>query len=304
VLQGFVLPNLDSNQDKQIQNLLYYHYTIGQWTSPNGIAKLGFFRVICQNNLPLVRKKVYPLILCYLLLALPPRQAAAQTAQPTQAASQPIQSAFHLLDSIFNRPRFLFETLEPDIPADMATIILRFNNAIATNQQWFNEYRNKYSGVPLPYDPRFGITAAEYGRILHLQSVPPPLSPVDSQQVTVLKDAGTISFVCSNNENRLLNYLFIDPTHHLLGYGGDTIPFVGPARTAANSPYGQWQGFSWHLEKTEAQSVGDTTLLTARVVEVNIGVPSEGGKTFIRITYQSIQGSTPSANMELLGYIR
>ena len=28
---GFLLPNLDSNQDRQIQNLLYYHYTIGQW---------------------------------------------------------------------------------------------------------------------------------------------------------------------------------------------------------------------------------------------------------------------------------
>ena len=46
------LPNLDSNQDKQIQNLLYYHYTIGQWKSRKGTAKLGNFRVICQNNLP------------------------------------------------------------------------------------------------------------------------------------------------------------------------------------------------------------------------------------------------------------
>ena len=25
-----MLPDLDSNQDKQNQNLLYYHYTIGQ----------------------------------------------------------------------------------------------------------------------------------------------------------------------------------------------------------------------------------------------------------------------------------
>ena len=26
----FLLPDLDSNQDTQIQNLTYYHYTIGQ----------------------------------------------------------------------------------------------------------------------------------------------------------------------------------------------------------------------------------------------------------------------------------
>ncbi len=34
-MQGFCwhfqLPDLDSNQDTQIQNLTYYHYTIGQW---------------------------------------------------------------------------------------------------------------------------------------------------------------------------------------------------------------------------------------------------------------------------------
>ena len=29
----FLLPDLDSNQDKQNQNLSYYHYTIGQTDS-------------------------------------------------------------------------------------------------------------------------------------------------------------------------------------------------------------------------------------------------------------------------------
>jgi hypothetical protein len=33
----FMLPDLDSNQDKQNQNLSYYHYTIGQSI---GIAKV------------------------------------------------------------------------------------------------------------------------------------------------------------------------------------------------------------------------------------------------------------------------
>src|SRR5579859_56876 len=43
-----LLPNLDSNQDTQIQNLPYYLYTIGQCPMPwaNGRAKLGNFRLI------------------------------------------------------------------------------------------------------------------------------------------------------------------------------------------------------------------------------------------------------------------
>lgn|GEM_PF-4600170 len=36
-----MLPDLDSNQDKQNQNLSYYHYTIGQ---PNWVAKISDFK--------------------------------------------------------------------------------------------------------------------------------------------------------------------------------------------------------------------------------------------------------------------
>ena len=35
----FLLPDQDSNLDKQNQNLSYYHYTIGQ-SVPNGSAKI------------------------------------------------------------------------------------------------------------------------------------------------------------------------------------------------------------------------------------------------------------------------
>jgi hypothetical protein len=218
-------------------------------------------------------------------------------------ADSTINAAFSLLDSVFNRSSFLFETVGSDIPADMQPIFIRFFKAITVNQQWFNEYRNKYSGQPLPYDPRFGITADEYRRLRRLESAPPALTPIDSQTVTVQKDAGLIHFEGSNKDEHFLDYLFIDPAHHLLGYGGDTIPYIGRAISDSNSLYGQWQGFSWHLEKVDAPAVADTTLLTAHVVEVNIGIPPQGKKTFIRISYQNIQAGSPTNNMELLGYI-
>jgi hypothetical protein len=37
--RGHLLPDLDSNQDKQNQNLSYYHYTIGQSVSLKGVQK-------------------------------------------------------------------------------------------------------------------------------------------------------------------------------------------------------------------------------------------------------------------------
>jgi hypothetical protein len=39
-MRSFLLAYLDSNQDKQNQNLSYYHYTIGQSFFPFGAAKI------------------------------------------------------------------------------------------------------------------------------------------------------------------------------------------------------------------------------------------------------------------------
>jgi hypothetical protein len=36
------LPDMDSNHDKQIQNLLCYHYTIGQSGARRKVVVLGF----------------------------------------------------------------------------------------------------------------------------------------------------------------------------------------------------------------------------------------------------------------------
>jgi len=290
----------------------------------NGTAKLGIFCVICQNlpSLPQFRKYfvVYGL-LSIMLPGLSKAQSNPAGSQTTRQGQMPpdedttIYAAFTLLDSIFHRSEFLYVSLGPDIPADMQPILIRFNNAIAANQAWFREYRSRFPNQTLPYDERFGITAEEYFRVLRLQATPPPLVPVDSQTVTVIRDGGFIHFQCDSE--RLLDYLYIDPLHHLLEYGGDTIPFAGPASAGRKSPYGQWQGYAWHLERvrslapptdplqpTDPLKAPDPDMISARVVEVNIGIPTDGsGKTFIRIQYRNLQAGVATANMELLGYI-
>jgi hypothetical protein len=47
--EEFLLPDLDSNQDYQSQNLKYYHYTIGQFWSAN-VAELFFLPKSVEQN--------------------------------------------------------------------------------------------------------------------------------------------------------------------------------------------------------------------------------------------------------------
>jgi hypothetical protein len=94
---------------------------------------------------------------------------------------------------------------------------------------------------------------------------------------------------------------------------------VGPANAGPKSPFGQWQGYAWHLERvqslappqdpllpTDPQKAPDpAAMISVRIVEVNIGIPTDGSKkAIIRIQYQNIQAGIPTGNMELLGFIR
>ena len=122
-----------------------------------------------------------------------------------------------------------------------------------------------------------------------------------------------------------LDYLQIDYKDGLVVYGGDTIPFVGRTSTTATSPYGEWTGFTWRLEKADAASAIATSRVTARVVEINLGLPAQNStqnpaqpsaqpapspaqpspdkKVFLRVKYQDMQDGATTANLELVGFV-
>ena len=220
-------------------------------------------------------------------------------------AQTPGDSAFHFADSVFAHPAFLFETLQPEIPVDMQPILIRMNNAIVANKEWFIEYRTKYAatGQPLPYNERFGITREEYRKVQHLESQPPQLVVVDSQKVAVTNDNGLIQFRSEGNTH-LLDYLVIDIRQQRLMYGGDTILYKGAVATKPSNPYGQWQGYTWRLEQTDVTATLEANKPTARVVEVDLGRTAQPGKIYLRIEYQDMKAGVTTANLELIGYIR
>ena len=239
------------------------------------------------------------------LRAFRPASAASALKDTLPPDSTLTHEAFAFLISVFSHPEFQFQTLQPDLTGDIQSILIRFNNAIVANKQWFQTYRDKYAaaGQPLPYNERFGITPQEYQRLQHLESEPPILVPVDSQRIKVIRDGGFIHFR-SESESHLIDYLLIDSAGQQLLYGSDTIPLIGRTSTGPSSPYGQWQGFTWRMQKTDVAGTLSSGQATARIIEVNLGLTMQGRKVFLRIKYQDMKAGTTTANMELLGYIR
>lgn len=214
------------------------------------------------------------------------------------------QDAFKFIDSVLHDSVCKFEITEFDFPADVRDILLRFNNGIAANQEWFKQYAGRVpAGQPLPYDARFGITPEEYGKIRSMDKVHPALKVIDTQRITILRQDGKISFK-GDGDGRILDYLEIYLDKDQLIFAGDTIPFVPGINTSPSAAaYGLSDGYAWRLEKADAGKTLQAGQLTARMVEIDLGIHQPENKPLLRIQYQDMENGISRANLDLAGYI-
>ena len=237
--------------------------------------------------------------------------SSAQTGSPARGrdSAQPQDStslaqAFHFTDSLFDRGNFTFDIAEPDISKDIQSILARFSNAVSADKEWFIDYRNKYAagGQPLPYNERFGITPGEYLRIQQLEKIPPRMITISQQKVTISRESNVIHFI-GDGEALILKYLEIDLRQQKIIFAGDTLPFGGAMNAGQLSPFRLTKGYIWRMEKADLQTTLQTDKITARVVELDLGMPAENGRTFLRIKYQDMQSGVIRADMDLTGFV-
>jgi hypothetical protein len=214
-----------------------------------------------------------------------------------------LTQALSFIDSVFNRPDFTFDIAEPAIPKDMQSILIRFNNAVAADKQWFLDYRDKNAaGGSLPHNERFGITREEYQRVQNLERFPPRLITLSQQKASVDRHDGNIHFK-GEGEIRILDYWEIDLRQQKIIFAGDTLPFGGTMIGNQLSPFGLTQGYVWRLEKADLKNTLQAGKVTARVVEIDLGLPKDTTKVFLRIKYQDMQEGITRAEMDLTGFV-
>jgi len=218
--------------------------------------------------------------------------------------SMSLAQAFHFTDSLFDRAEFTYDIAEPDISKDIQSILARFSSAVSADKEWFIDYRNKYAadGQSLPYNERFGITPGEYMRIQQLEKIPPRMITLSRQKVSISRESNVINFK-GDGEAVIFKYLEIDLRRQKIIFAGDTLPFGGPMNVAQLSPFSLTKGYVWRLQKADLQSTLQTDKITARVVELDLGLPAESGKTFLRIRYQDMQSGVIRADMDLTGFV-
>jgi len=212
--------------------------------------------------------------------------------------------AFRFVDSVFGRAAFTYDIAGPEIPKDLQDILTRFNRAVEADKQWFAGYRSRYagSGQPLPYNERMGVTPEEYQRLQQLEKQPPRLVTIGQKSVTVARDRNVLRFK-GDGEAVIFGYLEIDLQQQRVVFAGDTLPYTGMMKAGQLASFQLTEGYSWRLEKVDVKSTLQNNKVTARVVEVDMGTPVEGGRTFLRIKYEDMKEGVSQADLDLIGFV-
>jgi hypothetical protein len=240
-------------------------------------------------------------LLLYLLL--PAGLSSYAQTRPRPVSPEKVKEAFSWVDSVFHGSSFSFEVTEFDFPADIREILLKFNNAIAANKDWFAAYSSHATaGQPLPYDEKFGITREEYDRIKNMDRLHPALKVVDTLKITILRQDEKISF-SGEGDGRILDYLEFNLRTNELIFAGDNIPFSPGINMTSAIAYSLVNTQRWRLQTTDVNKSLQANQLTARVVEIELGLHQPGNKPLLRIQYQDMENGISHANLDLSGFI-
>lgn len=140
--------------------------------------------------------------------------------------------------------------LQVAAPAEDAALAQRIAAAVQRNSAWFQAYVAEHSkrGGALPYHPNFGVSDAEYARMLSMarRMILQEVSRVDLSVGTSGDGSLTLS---STGGAARLNGIAIHPEKDVVETPfGRLTHRVAINQDDANSPTGRWKGVQWSNE--------------------------------------------------------
>jgi hypothetical protein len=142
-------------------------------------------------------------------------------------------------------------------PKQLQEIQDKFQQAMSKNREWFTEYAyNAEPGKPLPYHPNFGITQAEYQKLIELSSQL-VLNKVGKVKLKIQKTPQGDLVISCENRKFPLHGLELDNkgTRFKTPYGYlETVSQIN--QNNEKSPTGTWKGIQWKKEEQLSSSSG------------------------------------------------
>ena len=195
-----------------------------------------------------------------------------------------------VMDSVKHNPREL----------ELAT---RFRQAIQENYGWFVEYMKKVpTGQAIPYDPKMGLTQAEYSE---MQSYGRSVEATSSgtEKISITRNGDIIEFK-AGGKLRILQLLKINLASNIISLENYQLVFSDSANitTDENSLKSKWKGYIWRFEDPKdvnMDALKDLSGLNLKRYQVTIGRLEKNHKTVMTIKGTEVLNGVKKVNFEI-----
>ncbi len=144
-------------------------------------------------------------------------------------------------------------------PPELDKYVAQVEEAAKKNPEWFAEHSEKSPpGVPLPYDPKLGLTEEQYAEYLELWAKREfkSVDPVILQLKEGSDGRWNIHAAVSNGGSSPISTLKYDPEKDVFISPNGTMERLEDVDADKNSILGAWTGHEWKFE--EETSLGKT----------------------------------------------
>jgi hypothetical protein len=135
--------------------------------------------------------------------------------------------------------------VELEVAKEDQAISKQFQLAVQNNMDWFKHYvTNNKAGAPLPYNPKMGVSEAQYTQLLHMK---PEMKEKAAIEITVKQGPdGRVAFVSSDPAAASLQGTTFPPDGKVAQTPFGTLTIYNAIHQKdENAPFGVWNGVEW-----------------------------------------------------------
>ena len=161
-------------------------------------------------------------------------------------------------------------------PAELDAYLAKVEAAAKKDPEWFNEHSKKSPpGVPLPYDPKLGLTQEEYDEYLKIWERR-EFKPVEPVVLQLKKSADGMWAITTAGGALPISTLKYDPEKDVFVSPNGEMKRLEDVKAEKHSILGAWEGHEWKFE--EENSLGKT--------KENFAVGKSGDGKFGMLVYR------------------
>lgn len=211
-----------------------------------------------------------------------------------QEAKENTVHEFHGVETVLLVGQQNADVMQLMAPREAQEFSTKIQNAAVADPQWWQAHiKTAEPGQPLPYDPKLGVTEAEYDRFLELSNKFTMQKQAEAE-LTITKTSDGKFVLDGGTQVPNLTGIQVD----LQGNAVTTPYGIATKRSEIDAPedsaLGKWKGVQWSFEQFDEEAG------TGAAVKLSVGTHRNSGRGII---YYDVKHAAPNSEPEVFFHV-